>query len=124
MDERALICAAQITLRRAILERFPPGPERDKRLEWLARTVSGRQEAMRALMLLRQGSEAKGKRRGSEARSPHELIDLVKRGGVMSRGERESASHGEAIHSRRATWHRRRANARKTSRYTVRPVEG
>jgi hypothetical protein len=25
MDERALICAAYITLRRAICERFPPG---------------------------------------------------------------------------------------------------
>jgi hypothetical protein len=30
---------------------FAPGPERDKRLEWLARAVSGRQEAMRALQL-------------------------------------------------------------------------
>jgi hypothetical protein len=25
MDERELICAAEITVRRAILERFPPG---------------------------------------------------------------------------------------------------
>jgi hypothetical protein len=52
------------------------------------------------------GSEAKGERRGSEARSPREQIDLVKRGGVMARGldergERESARHGEVIHSRR-----------------------
>jgi hypothetical protein len=49
MDERALICAAQITLRRAILENFPPEPERDKRLEWLARAVSSRLDAWRAL---------------------------------------------------------------------------
>jgi hypothetical protein len=33
MDERALIRAAEITLRRAILQNFPPGPERDRRLE-------------------------------------------------------------------------------------------
>ncbi len=32
MNEAALIRAAQITLRRAILERFPAGPERQK---WL-----------------------------------------------------------------------------------------
>jgi hypothetical protein len=39
MDERVLICAAKITLRRAILERFPLGAERDRRLERLARTA-------------------------------------------------------------------------------------
>jgi len=54
MDERALIRAAEITLRRAILANFPPEPERDRRLEWLARAVSGRQEAWRALQLLEQ----------------------------------------------------------------------
>jgi hypothetical protein len=54
MDEQALIRAAQITLRRAILENFPPGPERDKRLEWLACAVSSRQEAWRTLQLLTQ----------------------------------------------------------------------
>jgi hypothetical protein len=43
---------AEITLRRLIMANFPPGPERDKRLEWLARGVSGRLEAMRALKLL------------------------------------------------------------------------
>jgi hypothetical protein len=46
--------AALITLSRAILENFPPGPERDRRLEWLARAVSSRQEAMQALRLLKQ----------------------------------------------------------------------
>jgi hypothetical protein len=54
MDERALIRAAEITLRRAILQNFPPGPEPDRRLEWLARAVSSRQEAMQALRLLKQ----------------------------------------------------------------------
>jgi hypothetical protein len=52
MDERALIRAAEITLRRAILQNFPPEP--DRRLEWLARAVSSRQEAMQALRLLKQ----------------------------------------------------------------------
>jgi hypothetical protein len=33
MDERALIRAAEITVRRLILANFPPGPERDRRLE-------------------------------------------------------------------------------------------
>jgi hypothetical protein len=36
MDERALICAAYITLQRLILANFPPGAEREKCLEWLA----------------------------------------------------------------------------------------
>jgi hypothetical protein len=36
-----------ITLRRLILANFPPGPEREKRLEWLARAVSSRREALR-----------------------------------------------------------------------------
>jgi hypothetical protein len=35
MDERALIRAAQITLRRAILERFPAGRQRTAWLRWL-----------------------------------------------------------------------------------------
>jgi hypothetical protein len=39
MNERALIRAAQITLRRAILANFPPSPEREKRLQWLARAA-------------------------------------------------------------------------------------
>jgi hypothetical protein len=52
MDAKAIRRAAFITLRRAILQNFPPGPERDKRLEWLACAVSSRQEAMRALQLL------------------------------------------------------------------------
>jgi hypothetical protein len=34
MDERALICAAEITLRRLILANFPPGAERKA---WLRR---------------------------------------------------------------------------------------
>ena len=34
-NEAALIRAAQITLRRAILERFRAGPERQKWLRWL-----------------------------------------------------------------------------------------
>jgi hypothetical protein len=51
---RALIRAAQITLLRAILKNFPPGPERGKRLQWLAWAVLSRQEAMQALRLLKQ----------------------------------------------------------------------
>ena len=39
MDERAIRRAALMTLRRAILERFPSGPEREKRLAWLAQAV-------------------------------------------------------------------------------------
>jgi hypothetical protein len=35
MDERAIRRAALITLRRAILERFPPGLERRTWLRWL-----------------------------------------------------------------------------------------
>jgi hypothetical protein len=35
MNERALIRAARITLRQAILERFPPGDERTAWLRWL-----------------------------------------------------------------------------------------
>jgi hypothetical protein len=46
MDEQALIRAAEITLRRMILANFPPGPERDRRLERLERAVSGRHEAL------------------------------------------------------------------------------
>ena len=34
-NEAALIRAAQITFRRAILERFRAGPERQKGLRWL-----------------------------------------------------------------------------------------
>jgi hypothetical protein len=52
MDERALIRAAEITLRRAILANFPP--ERQRRLKWVDRAVSSRQEARRALKLLTQ----------------------------------------------------------------------
>jgi hypothetical protein len=51
LDEQAIRRAALITLRRAILQNFPPGPERDERLEWLTRAVSSRQEAWRALKL-------------------------------------------------------------------------
>jgi hypothetical protein len=36
MDEKAIRRAALITLRRAILQSFPPGAERRKRLRWLA----------------------------------------------------------------------------------------
>jgi hypothetical protein len=43
MDEARLIRAAQITLRRPILERFPPGPERQKWLAWLDQVVFDRQ---------------------------------------------------------------------------------
>ena len=39
-DEARVIRAAQITLRRAILKHFPPGPEREKRLHWLAEAVA------------------------------------------------------------------------------------
>jgi hypothetical protein len=42
MDEARLIRAAQITLRRVIINRFPPGPERQKQLEWLAQAVINR----------------------------------------------------------------------------------
>jgi hypothetical protein len=35
MDERALISAADITLRGVILENFPPGPEQRSWLQWL-----------------------------------------------------------------------------------------
>jgi hypothetical protein len=35
MDERALIRAAEITLRRVILQNFPPGPERRAWLRWI-----------------------------------------------------------------------------------------
>ena len=40
MDEARLIRASQITLRREILKRFAPGPEREKRLHWLAEAVA------------------------------------------------------------------------------------
>ena len=36
MDEKAIRRAALVTLQRAILERFPPGPERRAWLRWLA----------------------------------------------------------------------------------------
>jgi len=36
MDEARLIRASKITLRREMFKRFPPGPEREKRLNWLA----------------------------------------------------------------------------------------
>jgi hypothetical protein len=55
MDEQALIRAAEITLRRMILQNFSPGSERHRRLEWLARAVSSRPEAWRALKLLKHG---------------------------------------------------------------------
>ena len=42
MDEHALIRGAELTMRRAILENFPPGPEREKRLQWLAEVVASR----------------------------------------------------------------------------------
>jgi len=51
-EQLAMIRAAQITLRRAILQNFSPGLEREKRLQWLAEAVSSRQEPMRALKLL------------------------------------------------------------------------
>jgi hypothetical protein len=54
MDEKAIKRAALIALRRAILQNFPPGAEREKRLQWLERAVSSRQEAWRALRLLKQ----------------------------------------------------------------------
>jgi hypothetical protein len=59
MDKRAIRRAALITLRRAILERFPPGRERTAWLRWLR---------------ARQGTEA-----------PAELIDVRKRGAVLFR---------------------------------------
>ena len=40
MDEARLIRASQITLRREIFKHFPAGPERDKRLNWLAEAVA------------------------------------------------------------------------------------
>ena len=40
MDEARLIRASKITLRREIFKRFPPGPEREKRLNWLAEAVA------------------------------------------------------------------------------------
>jgi hypothetical protein len=36
VDEKAIRRAALITLRRAICERFPPGPERRAWLRWVA----------------------------------------------------------------------------------------
>jgi hypothetical protein len=36
MDEKAIRRAALVTLKRAILERFPPGPERRAWLRWAA----------------------------------------------------------------------------------------
>ena len=40
MDEARLIRAAQTTLRREVFKYFPPGPEREKRLNWLAEAVA------------------------------------------------------------------------------------
>jgi hypothetical protein len=40
MDEARLTQASQITLRREILKHFAPGPEREKRLNWLAEAVA------------------------------------------------------------------------------------
>ena len=40
MEEARLIRAAQITLRREIFKHFPPGTEREKRLNWLAEAVA------------------------------------------------------------------------------------
>jgi hypothetical protein len=40
MDEARLIRAAQITLRREIFKHFPPGPERERRLNWLAEALA------------------------------------------------------------------------------------
>ena len=40
MDEARRIRAAQTTLRREIFKHFPPGPEREKRLNWLAEAVA------------------------------------------------------------------------------------
>jgi hypothetical protein len=37
MDEKAIRRAALITLHRVILQNFPPGQERDRRLQWIAR---------------------------------------------------------------------------------------
>jgi hypothetical protein len=90
MDEQALIRAAEITLRRVILANFPPGPERDSRLEWLAHAVSSRQEAMRALEPLgtavaprrRIGRRGFGSWRGYRKRTPAAVI--VTRTGMLS----------------------------------------
>jgi len=40
MDEARLIRAAQTTLRREIFKHFAPGPQRQKRLNWLAEAVA------------------------------------------------------------------------------------
>ena len=40
IDEARLIRAAQTTLRREIFKHFRPGPERQKRLNWLAEAVA------------------------------------------------------------------------------------
>jgi hypothetical protein len=50
---KRLIRAAHIALRRVILQNFPPGSERDKRLEWLAEVVLMRKAAMGALTPLK-----------------------------------------------------------------------
>ena len=39
-DEARLIRASQIILRRETFKHFPPGPEREKRLNWLAEAVA------------------------------------------------------------------------------------
>jgi hypothetical protein len=46
MDEKAIRRAALITLPRAILKNFPPGPEREKRLERLRSKLHARMNAM------------------------------------------------------------------------------
>src|SRR6266513_2779043 len=43
MNEKALERAALVTLRRAILERLPPGPERTMWLRWAARLATSSQ---------------------------------------------------------------------------------
>lgn len=42
MNEKAIGRAAFITLPRAILKNFLPGPEREKRLEWLRSKLHAR----------------------------------------------------------------------------------
>ena len=46
MDEKAIRKAALIPLPRAILENFPPGPEPEKRLEWLRSKLHARMKTM------------------------------------------------------------------------------
>jgi hypothetical protein len=46
MDEKAIRKAALISLPRAILENFVPGPEPEKRLEWLRSKLHARMKTM------------------------------------------------------------------------------